>query len=286
MIPAEFAYFAPGSLDEALSLLAATPDAKLLGGGMSLVPAMKHRLARPAALIDLGRIPHLDNIALREGRLVIGGRATHAAVLASEAARALPSVVEAAAVIGDVQIRNRGTVGGSLVHADPAGDWPALLLALEGEVQLVGPKGRRTIAASQLFTSMFTTAARHDEVLTEVRLPLDAPRTGSAYVKLRQSGSGFAIVGVAARVSLDAVQRITRAVVGVTGVNSVPFLAKSLEKRFVGQMPDRETFRSGCASVSEVEAIEDLHASAEYRRHLLSVFAARALLAACARAQA
>jgi carbon-monoxide dehydrogenase medium subunit len=286
VIPAEFSYFAPRTLDEALSLLAATPDAKVLAGGMSLLPALKHRLTQPSVLVDLGRIPGFDGVAVRDGRVVIGGRATHAAVLASEAAQALPILQETITVLGDLQVRNRGTVGGNLVHADPAADWPAVFLALEGEVDVAGPKGKRTVLASHFFTGMLTTAVRRDEVLTEVRLPSGPERTGSAYVKMRHPASGFAIVGVAARVTLDVVQRITHAAIGVTGVNAVPFRAKSLEKRLVGQMPDRETFRSCCGSVSEVDAMEDLHASAEYRKHLLSVFAVRALLLACQRARA
>lgn len=286
MIPAELSYFAPRTLDEALSLLTATPDARVLGGGMSLLPALKHRMAQASVLVDLGRIPGLDGVAVREGRVVIGGCATHAAVLGSEAAGALPILQETAAAIGDLQVRNRGTFGGSLVHADPGADWPAVFLALEGEADVAGPKGRRTVSASHFFSGMLTTVVLRDEVLTEVRLPLGSGSTGSSYVKMRQPASGSAIVGVAARVTLDAVQRIQEAAIGVTGVNAVPFRVRSLEERLIGQMPDRETFRSCCASVSEVDAMEDLHASAEYRKHLLPVFAVRALLLACQRAQA
>ncbi len=286
MIPGEFAYHAPRSLEEAIQLLAATPTAKVLGGGMSLIPALNHRMTQPSAVVDLARIPDLDAIRVSGATLSIGGRATHTAVLASEAARRLPILAEAAAVIGDVQVRNRGTFGGSLVHADPAADWPAVFLALEGEADVVGPKGKRTIKAQDFFKSMLTSDLAHGEILTEVRLPLGPERTGSAYVKLRQPASGFAIVGVAVRVSLDAVQRITSVGVGVTGVNGVPFRAKGLESRLVGQMPDALTFRSTCGSISEADPMEDIHASADYRRHLLAVFAARALARASERALA
>jgi carbon-monoxide dehydrogenase medium subunit len=284
VIPANFEYFAPETLEEAVALLGKHPDSRPLGGGMSLLPALKHRLLQPAALVDLGRIPGLDEIAVRDGKLAIGGRATHSAVLESPAAAALPILRETAAVIGDVQVRNRGTFGGSLVHADPASDWPAVFLALDGEADVVGPKGRRKVAAGQFFTGMLTSAVRHDEVLTEVRLPLDPERTGSAYVKLRQPASGFAIVGVAARVVLDAVQRIEHVSVGVSGVNAVPFLARSIEKRLVGQIPDSLTFRSSCSALSEADAMEDPNASAAYRTHLLSVLTTRALKLACQRA--
>jgi carbon-monoxide dehydrogenase medium subunit len=285
MIPGEFSYAAPRTLDEALALLAATADAKVLGGGMSLLPALKHRLTQPSALIDLARIPGLDQVVLRDGKVVIGGCATHASILASEAAGALPILREAASVLGDVQVRNRGTFGGSLVHADPAADWPAVFLALDGEADVVGAKGKRTVPAAQFFTSMLTSAVRRDEVLTEVRLKAGPERTGSAYLKLRQPASGFAIVGVAARVTLDAVARITEVAVGVTGVNAVPFRAKSLEQRLVGQVPDVFTFRTACGAMSEADPMDDLSASAEYRQHLLAVFATRALALACERAQ-
>jgi carbon-monoxide dehydrogenase medium subunit len=286
VIPGAFDYHAPRTLDEAIALLAAAPDTKILGGGMSLLPALKHRMLQPSALVDLGRIAGLDGVTVRDGNVVIGGRATHAAVLESEAARKLPILRETAAVIGDLQVRNRGTLAGSLVHADPAADWPAVFLALEGEAEVVGPKGKRTLASRQFFTAMLTSAVRRDEVLTEVRLPIGPERTGAAYVKLRQPASGFAIVGVAARVTLDAVQRITQVVVGVTGVNAVPFRAKSLEQRLVGEMPDPLTFRACCGVMTEADPMEDLNASIEYRKHLLQVFACRALIRACERAQA
>ena len=286
MIPADLDYRSPASLDEALTILAATPEAKVLGGGMSLLPALKHRLVQPAALVDLGRIPGLGGVALRDGQVVIGGCATHSAVLASAAAKALPVLREAGEQIGDLQVRNRGTFAGSLVHADPAADWPAVFLALEGEAEVAGRNGRRTVAAGEFFTGMMTSAVAADEILTEVRLSAGGPRSGSAYGKLRQPASGFALVGVAANVQLDGNGRIAALRVGVTGVNAVPFRATSLEERLAGQMPDRGTIRGACEAPPEADAMEDLHASAEYRLHLLTVIAARTLARACERAAA
>lgn len=286
MIPAELDYFAPTSIEEAIAILSSKSDAKVLGGGMSLIPAIKHRLTQPAALVDLARIPNLDRVTVTASHVVIGGRATHAAVGRSDAAKRHPILAETAHVLGDEQVRNRGTFGGSLVHADPAADWPAVFLAVEGEADVVGPKGRRTIPAKSFFESMMTSAVRADEVLVEARLPFGAARTGAAYEKVRQPASGFALAGVAAVVTLDEVQRMTRVRLGVTGVNAVPFRATSIESRLVGQVPDQLTFRSCCGSSSEVDPMEDLHASADYRRHLLSVLATRALHRACERALA
>lgn len=286
MIPAELDYAAPASVEEAVKLLDAHGEAKLLAGGMSLLPAVKHRMTQPSLLVDLARIPGLDAIAVRDGRVVLGALATHSAVLASEASKALPILRDTAGAIGDLQVRNRGTFAGSLVHADPAGDWPAVFLALEGEAELVGRKGARQVAAGDFFTGMLQSAVRADEVLVEVRLPLPPRHAGGAYVKLRQPASGFAIVGVAAHVELDSAQRIARARIGVAGVNPVPFRLATLEERLVGNVPDEATFRTLCGALPEADPMEDLHASAEYRRHLLQVFTRRALVRACQRAAA
>jgi carbon-monoxide dehydrogenase medium subunit len=286
MIPEGFEYVSPRSLKEAIELLGRNSGAKLLGGGMSLIPALKHRLAAAAMLVDLGRVPDLEGITEKRGKLSIGGRTTHRALALPGALADVHVIRETAGAIGDVQVRNRGTIGGSLVHADPAADWPAAFLALDGEAVVVGPKGERTIPAAAFFTGMLASAARRDEVLTEVRLSVERKRAGTAYVKLRQPASGFAIVGVAARVTLDRKGRIESAALGVTGINPVPFRAASLEKRLGGQTPDAATLRSLCARVEEADPMEDLHASADYRAHLVGIFAMRALLAACGRATA
>ncbi len=286
MIPENFEYFAPRSLKEAVDLLARRADAKLLGGGMSLIPALKHRLAAAGALVDLGRVPELEGISDKRGAIAIGGRTTHRALMTPGEFKDVHAIHETAGAIGDVQVRNRGTIGGSLVHADPAADWPAVFLALDGEAVVVGPKGERTIPAAQFFTGMLASAPKHDEVLTEVRLKLDRKRAGTAYLKVRQPASGFAIVGVAAQVTLDRSGRIERAQVGVTGVNSVPFRASALEKRLVGQTADAATLRKLCARVDEADPMEDMHASGEYRAHLAGVYATRALALAASRAHA
>jgi aerobic carbon-monoxide dehydrogenase medium subunit len=286
VIPAEFDYAAPTTLEEAVRTLASAPGAKLLAGGMSLIPAMKHRLAQPPLVVDIGRVPGLDAIAEEGQRLRIGARATHAAIAAHPAARALPILADAAAVIGDVQVRCRGTFGGSLVHADPAGDWPAVFLALGGEATLVGSGGERRVAAEDFFVSMLTSAVREDEVLTAVSLPAGSGAHGSAYRKLRQLASGFALVGVAAVVDLGRKGRIERAALAVTGVNAVPFRARGVEARLVGAAAEAPALRAACAAIEEADPMEDLHASAAYRRQVLSVLAARALLAACERAAA
>ena len=284
MIPAEFEYYAPATVKEATELLGRVSGAKVLAGGMSLIPAMKHRLVQPSTLVDIGRISDLDGIAMRRGRVVLGARVTHGAVGSSPELRHLPVFAETAAVLGDVQVRNRGTFAGSLVHADPAADWPALFLALEGEAVVVGPGGERTVGAGEFFRGMLTSAVGANEVLTEVRLPAEGKRTGVAYAKLRQAASGFAVVGVAAVVTLDRKGRCERVAVACTGVNPVPFRARSLEQRLTGQPLDEPRLTEATGRIEEADPMEDLHASADYRRHLLSVFARRALRRARERA--
>jgi carbon-monoxide dehydrogenase medium subunit len=286
VIPAEFDYFAPGTLKEATAILGRTPEAKVLAGGMSLIPAMKHRLALPAALVDVGRIPGLDTISARRGRILIGARVVHEAIGRAPDLAAWPIFDEAASVIGDLQVRNRGTFGGSLVHADPAGDWSAVFLALDGEVTVVGPRGKREIRAADFFRGMLQSEVEADEILTEVRLSADRKRCGTAYLKLRQPASGFALVGVAVRVVCDRSGRCEGVSVAITGVNPVPFRAESLEGRLVGKTLEDATLSEACASIEELDPLDDMHASADYRRNLASVFARRALRLAHERATA
>ncbi len=285
MIPGEFAYHRPTSLAEATELLATLPGAKLLAGGMSLIPALKHRLTQPAALVDIARLPDLDALHVKRGGLILGSLVTHAALVDHAELAELAIVREAASAIGDVQVRNRGTIGGSLVHADPAGDWPAVFLALDGEARVVGPKGKRTIPARDFFVGLLRSALADDELLTEVRLPFERRRTGGAYCKLRQSASGFAIVGVAAQLVLDRRGRCETAGVGITGVNPVPFRAASLESRLVGESLESVDLEGLCAEIEELDPMDDLHASAEFRRQLVSVYARRAILRAAERAK-
>lgn len=284
MIPAAFEYQAPASLDEAVRQLAGTPGAKVLAGGMSLIPAMKHRLVQPPLLVDLARVPELDGVSVSGGKLRIGARTPHAALLGHPALAEAPIFADTAGVIGDVQVRNRGTFGGSLVHADPAADWPAVLLALGGEARIAGPKGRRSVPADDFFVAMLQSALADDEILTEIVLPLETKRAGAAYRKLRQPASGFAVVGAAVQVVADRKGRIDEIRIGVTGVNPVPFRARSVEQRLRGQSPDAAALRALCAPIDEADPSGDLSASAEYRGHLAGVFVARAVAQALARA--
>jgi carbon-monoxide dehydrogenase medium subunit len=285
VIPAEFDYVAPLTLDEATRALAESPGAKVLAGGMSLIPAMKHRLLQPARLVDIARITELDGVDEKRGRVRIGARTLHADLVAHPQLADHPIFGETASVIGDVQVRNRGTIGGSLVHADPAADWPAVFLALDGEATLVGASGKRTVGAEDFFVGMLTSAAGEGDILTGVELHLERGRAGAAYAKLRQRASGFAVVGVAAQVVSDRRGRIDVASIGVTGVNAVPFRAHSLEARLRAAEPGAD-LRTLCSGAEEADPMEDLHASAEYRRHLLGVFAARAVQRAWERARA
>jgi aerobic carbon-monoxide dehydrogenase medium subunit len=286
MIPAQFDYVAPSTLDEALSLLAErADDAKILAGGHSLIPAMKLRLAQPALLVDIGRVKDLSYINADGDQLRIGAMTTHHEIEASErlrdACRLLP---ECAASIGDVQVRNRGTIGGSLAHADPAADWPAAIIALRAELVAVSLQGERVIAADDFFVEMLTTALRADEVLREIRITLPPARTGQAYAKAPHPASGFAVVGVAVTLTLDADGKCSSAGVGITGVAAKAYRAAQVESALVGSTPDEQTVAAAAAHAADgVDANGDIYASADYRRHLAQVYTRRAIAAAAAR---
>jgi carbon-monoxide dehydrogenase medium subunit len=289
MIPSAFEYLVPTTLQEALTLLSAHKDeAKVLAGGHSLLPMMKLRLAAPAYLIDLGRIPQLAYIRENDGQIQIGPLTTHFMVESSDLLRRqLTAVAEAAGTIGDVQVRNRGTMGGSLAHADPAGDLPAAMQMAEAEVTLIGPASERTVAAEEFFVDLLTTALRPDELLTEIRLPVPPAHTGSAYLKVFQKASGFAIVGVAARITLGADGRLCQAArVGITGVAAKSFRARGVEHAVEGQNLDEAAITAAAEHASDgVEALSDLHASGDYRLALARVYTKRALVRALTRAQ-
>lgn len=280
MFAAPFDYARPHTLDEALALLARHgDDAKLLAGGHSLIPAMKLRLAQPKVLIDIARLDALRRIEERDGRLAIGALVTHAEIAASGMlARRCPLLPEAAAAIGDIQVRNKGTIGGSLVHADPAADWPAVVLALDAEFDIAGPQGRRTVTAGDFFVDMLETAVKPNEILCEIRVP--ATGAAVAYVKTEQKASGFAVCGVAAW--LDAAAK--RARVGITGVAPVPYRAAAVERALDAQPLNAETIAAAARHASEgITPLGDIHASAEYRAHLAAVNTARALQRAASR---
>jgi carbon-monoxide dehydrogenase medium subunit len=288
MIPAAFEYHVPKTLEEALRLVERHGDeAKLLAGGHSLLPLMKLRLAAPRYVIDLGRLRGMSYIREEEGHIAIGAMTTHADVEASELLRAkCPLLPETAAAIGDLQVRNRGTLGGSLAHADPAADYPAAILALDAEIVVASTAGTRAIAARGFFVDMLTTQLRPGEILSQVRIPLFAPRTGTAYCKLHQPASGFAIVGAAARVTVSKGGKIEDLAVGITGVGPKAYRAEAVEKALRGKKVTPKLLADAARRAADgVEPLADLHASAEYRREMAAVFTRRALERAIARAQ-
>ena len=288
MIPSAFDYYAPKTLARAVALLQqhGEKDAKVLAGGHSLLPLMKLRLAAPGAVIDLRRIPGLNAVKASRGKVTIGAMATHYQIESSDLLRKrCPLLPETAGEIGDAQVRNRGTLGGSLAHADPAADWPAAILALDAELDVVGPGTNRTIGASDFFVDLLTTALQPGEILSKIRVPVAPKRSGSAYVKMRQAASGFALVGVAAQVVMGPDGTCAVVAVGITGASKMAFRARAAEEALLGKRPDEAAIRaaSGLATEGIDEFQEDIHASADYRRHLTQVLAQRALTKAVER---
>ncbi len=282
MIPQTFEYTAPKTLDEAVEL--AGDGAKLLAGGMSLIPMMKLRLAAPDHLVDLGRIKDLNYIREEGGALHIGATTTHYAVESSALVRAkCPLLAETAAAIGDVQVRNMGTIGGSVAHADPSADYPAALQALEAKVVIRGAKSASAPSARPTsFVDSFTTALEPGEIIREIVVPVEDAGTGTSYQKNVQPASGFAIVGIAARIQRSG-GKITLARIGVTGLSNIGYRATAAEKALEGTAGSPEDVAKAAALVSQgADANSDLHASSDYRRHLATVYAARAINAALA----
>jgi len=275
MIPANFEYESPRSLNEALDLLASRTDAKVLAGGHSLLPAMKLRLAQPATLIDIGRISGLSYIREAGDRIAIGAMTTHADIAKSEMLlKSSPLLALAAAQIGDTQVRNRGTIGGSLAQAHPAADYPAAVLALDAEIVAHSRSGERVIPASKFFDGMFATALRPDEILTEVRVPKTLGER-VAYKKFHHPASGYAVVGVAVRLKLSGT-KIDSAAVGITGVSHIAYRATAVEDALRGKATSAVEEAANHAA-DGVDAIGDTFASAEYRKHLASVMTKRTL---------
>ncbi len=287
MIPSAFAYHAPATLAEALSLLQQYGDeARVLAGGHSLLPAMKLRLAAPEVLIDIGRIAELRGIVIN-GSITIGATTTWSAIEQHAGLRQhLPVLPEAVRQIGDIQVRNRGTLGGALAHADPAADAPAVVLALAAELRAQGPGGTRSIAAGDFFLDFFTTALAPGELLIAVVLqPLDAG-AGAAYVKLPHPASGYAIVGVAAYVKLEA-SLVSACRVAVTGAGPFATRQPGVEQALIGSDGSADAVAAAAAQAGEeMDILGDLHASEVYRRAMVKVFTRRALTQALARARA
>jgi carbon-monoxide dehydrogenase medium subunit len=282
MFPQTFEYTAPKTLDEAMKLLAG--GAKPLAGGMSLIPMMKLRLAVPEHLVDLGRIKDLNYIREEAGNLHIGATTTHYAVESSSLVRAkCPLLAATAGAIGDVQVRNMGTVGGSIAHNDPSADYPAALQALEAKIVIRGANGDRTVAANDFLIDAFTTALEPGEIVRELIVPIEASGARTSYQKAPQPASGFAMVGVAVRV-LKTGGKIVSARIGVTGLSNRAYRADAAEKALTGTAGSAADIQAAAALVPQgVDANSDLFASAHYRKHLASVYAARALNAALPR---
>lgn len=287
MIPSAFEYVVPTSLSEATSFLAAHPnDAKLLAGGHSLIPLMKLRLAAPQYLVDITRLPGLRGIHEANGAIEIGALTTHYEIESSPIIRErLPVLAETAALIGDVQVRNRGTIGGSLAHADPAADYPAPILALNAEITAVGSGGTRTLKATEFFVDLLTTALKSDEVITQVRIPVPASGTGASYQKFPHPASRYAIVGVAGVIRLNPDGTCATAAIGITGAGPKAVRASEAERGLAGSKLDETALqRAGAAAAEAIEPLGDIHASPEYRRHLVRELTIRALRAATERA--
>jgi carbon-monoxide dehydrogenase medium subunit len=286
MKPPRFDYLLPRTLDEALELLAHHgEEAKVLAGGQSLVPLLNFRLVRPAYLVDLNDIPGLDGIRVDDGRLAIGAMTRQRAVETSAVVRErAPLLAEAMPQIGHVQIRNRGTIGGSLAHADPAGELPAVVAALDGELVLRSRRGERRLAPDAFFVGYLTTAAAPDELLIEARVPVTPPRTGSAFIEVSRRHGDFALVGVAATVTVDAGGVCTACAVALTGVGPIPVVARDAARALVGVKPADDAFAEvGRRVAGALTPDSDLHASADYRKHLAGVLTRRALARAAER---
>ena len=286
MIPSKFDYHAPTSLDQAYELLDGHgDDAKILTGGHSLTPALKLRLAAPAVVIDLRKVPGLRSISTYSEGVRIGALVVHRALENSALiAERCPLLGETAAQIGDVQVRNVGTLVGSICHADPAADYPAALLALDAEVVIGSSQGSRTVAFQDFLQGLFATDLEPNEIVQEVCIPRSYPPTVS-YQKMKQSASGFALAGVAVQLTVEG-SAIRGASVGVTGAAEYAFRADSVERRLLGASGEDEgALRAAAKGIVEGrELLSDIHATAEFRAHLAEVLAARAVLAAAARA--
>jgi carbon-monoxide dehydrogenase medium subunit len=284
MIPATFEYDRATSLDDALEKLrAAHGDGKLIAGGHSLVPLMKFRLSQPKILIDIAHIPGLSGIREKDGKIEIGAGTVHHDVASSALLREqCPVVAEAAAEIGDQQVRNRGTLGGSLAHADPSADYSAVMLAVDAEIHLKGPNGWRVVRARDFFQGLFTVDLAMDEIITGVQF---VPVRAAAYAKLPQRASQFAIVGVAA--ALDVKEGVIRSArIGLTGAASHATRLAEVEEALVGRALSKDTIDAAAALAgADLSGISsDIHATEEYRRAMIPVFTRRALERALARA--
>jgi carbon-monoxide dehydrogenase medium subunit len=286
MYPPEFDYVRAASVAEALSLLDQHPGAKLLAGGHSLIPLLKLRQSRPKVLIDIGRIPDLKGIRRAGDSIVIGALTTHALIASSSEVPA--ALAEAAGIIADLQVRNRGTIGGNIAHADPGSDLPTVLTALDAVFHVQGSGGERRISSVDFFTGLLETALRENEVLTSVEMPLTGNRTGSAYQKMVNPASGYAMLGAAAVVTFEN-GRCSEASIAIGGLTPHAMRAPSVEAALVGRQLDSAAIALAAAAVVNDlggELLGDIHASAAYRKSMAPRFVAQAVEKAAARARA
>ena len=285
MIPAQFDYQAPETINEALELLVQNDDAKILAGGHSLIPAMKLRLAQPALLVDLGRLKDLAYIRAEGDHIAIGAMTTHYDLESSELLKTTcPLLPACASHIGDVQVRNRGTIGGSVAHSDPAGDWPAAILALDAQLVVVGKSGERVIKSDDFFVDLLTTALQADEILREIRIAKPTGRFSHAYEKVRHPASGFAVVGVAVALRQGADGSCESLAIGITGVASKAYRATAVEQALQGKQLNEDSITAAASHATDgVDANSDLYASEDYRRHLAKVYTRRAIQGAVAK---
>ena len=287
MYASQFEYHAPATVAEAVALLEKFgDDGKLVSGSQSLVPMMKLRLSQLKHLVDLRKVPGLTSITESGGSIVIGGMATHHAVSVSELVKKkLPMMAEAAGNIGDAQVRNMGTIGGSVAHADPSADWPAVLTALDASLQIVSAGGERTVKIGDFIVGPLTTVLQPAEILTQVRVPLPQGRYGGAYEKLPHPASRFAVVGVAAEVFLDARGAVQSSRIAITGLGPKVTRANSVEQALQGKTPDAAAVKAAAAKAADgFEIRDDLIGSAAYKANLAAVIAERVLSRAVARA--
>ena len=289
MYAADFDYYRAGSVTEAGELLKKHPGAKLLAGGHSLIPLLKLRLATPKAVIDIGRITELRGISVSAGVIRIGSLTTHADLARSgDIQQHATALAEAAKQIGDPAVRNRGTVGGNIVHADPASDLPTVLCALGANLRMTGPEGDRTVAASDFFQGVMTTSLEEDELLTSIDVPVSTSGQGSAYQKFAHPASRYAVVGVAAALTVTS-GLCREASVSVGGVVPAPARASSVERALVGQALSAETISAAAQSVGDdlgddADLLGDIFASAEYRKAVTHIWVQRAVASAAERA--
>ena len=287
MIPSAFDYHAPGTLDEAVALLERLGDeAKVLSGGQSLLPLLKLRLGDAGHLVDIGRIPGLTGIAEADGFLRIGGATREADLERSDLIREkYPILLDTAAVIADPLVRNRATVGGNLAHGDPANDHPATMLALEAEVVARGPGGERSIPITRFFTGLFATALAPAEILTEIRIPAPAPRSGGAYVKLERKVGDYATAAAAAQLTLGSRGEIARIGIGLTNAGPTPIKATAAEGYLAGRQPDAAAIADAARLAADATSPSaDRRGSVEYKRDMARVLTGRAITRALQRA--